>query len=313
MAETDPFSSEALASKESVEPEQGEQEAPVEQAEETTEASAEEKFLEDRFGGDPLKAAKSYMHLEDKLTEQGQELGQMRQAMERMAAVDEEPDFVYDDDDIAENPAQVAEDAWNAGDNRGVQKAWAEWKEVDPAGAAVWATNKQIQQMEQNISSRLQSSVEPLRQHTQQDNLNAAYAQLSNKYEDFNEFYNSGSYGEVLDGLPSQLRNATAEVLQNGDQTSIASALEYIYSSGKGRETPPAEDVTNQGGQQRQTAAVLDQERGRPSGGSGQPLSDAEARHAMIKGQVTATDEPSDEPMFVTAARHLRASRHLSY
>ena len=299
--EVEGFTNEALASKAGVEEPQGEQ-SQEPQAVEPVEVSESQKLIEDKFGGSPEKLADSYRHLQTKLTEMGQDNAEMRRLIEDRLPADDgyrEPD----DDEIYENPAAVAERAYAAGDQEGVRKAVLAWKEEDPFSASVWFNERRLAESNNSIRSMFEQRLAPTEQRNQGQVVQDAYTDLSGRYDDFDAFYRSDAYGEVLNLLPAELKNATLTVLQGGDKGSIVNALEYVYNAGKGRGWAPAENGST---------AVLGQELGVPSGSQPQ-ATETDNFHAQLKNQVLAKDGMPDEPSFVSVARQLRADRNLQY
>lgn len=152
------------------------------------------------------EAERAFGHLESKLGEQGTELGETRQRLERLEQGASQPQYDRDrldewlDENIVAVP-QLAEEARKRGDSALFDAAVDKWYEVAPRQAAAYERHIEQAEMRRELTAQTEAQVAaPMRVSEAQQ---TAVASLTSKFDDF---------AEVMGGMTDE---RIAEVLQD--------------------------------------------------------------------------------------------------
>lgn len=209
-----------------------------------------------KYGGDVGKALEAALHAQAKLGEQGQELGELRRAVQelydRPEPRQQTSPFVSEQvqEAIDDNPGRVAAWALQNNDQAVYEAAVREWYDQDPMSASRFeiAMNREMLRAEMQAESAATNSAV----QDQQRSLAVvnAHKALSQKYPDFQQTLESATADEVA-GINRNLLAAS----------SPEEALELVYrwvASGRGQQAATqAAQVAEQNRQTKKAAAVV--------------------------------------------------------
>lgn len=167
------------------------------------------------------------------INRQANELGELRartQYNENQSNLSDWDTILY------ENPAQAAQLALNAGDRRRYMAAREAWEEVAPGAAANFEQNITLKRELDDLKNQVYQSTEPLHQERELQQVANAYAQVKEKYPDFDDF--EDAMGQVLNTRPL-MKESLQSVLRNGSTEDQSAALEdlYLLTAGRKRDT----------------------------------------------------------------------------
>lgn len=170
-------------------------------------------------------ALKSYRELQGLQGRQAQEIGEIRQQLQDLAAVREQQPVSWDDYDAA-TAAQIA---FERGDTHRFQQAMTEWKDEDPFAAAVWVADQKRQAELTQLRQEYESRLVPVQQRNQQQMTADAYQAVAARIPDINQFG---------DGMLQAAETAPeiVAILQSGTQQDVERVFENLYWLAKGRQ-----------------------------------------------------------------------------
>ena len=174
------------------------------------------------------------------INRQANELGDLRS---RTQQIENQSNMSGWDEILYENPAQAAEMALNAGDRRRYMQAREAWEEVAPGAAANYERNITLQRQVDELQYQLQQGIAPLHQQQELNQVASAYAQVKQKYPNYDDF--EGEMGTILNTRPL-MKESLQSVLRNGSQEDQESALEDLYLLAAGRKRDTLGEAANE-------------------------------------------------------------------
>jgi hypothetical protein len=182
-----------------------------------------------------LEAA--HQSLEQKLGEQGNELGQYRQWYEQFQAAAQQQANTPPappQEAITENPAAVVQYALQTQNQALYEEALDEWFDLDPKAASRFDNARMLAhqqwQMEQQLQA-LQASQQPIQQQYQQiEQVNLA-RELQQRYPDFEQVMSSPVIETAVQSLP---QHVLAPLQGQGTREAWEGALNTLYWVAKG-------------------------------------------------------------------------------
>lgn len=208
------------------------------------------KYVE-RHGGIE-QALKVALEAQSVIGRQGQEMGELRRAVEELQARPRTPQSLPDMDQIQENPSQVAAWALQNEQEPVFEAAMAEWYEQDPRAAARFERVIEQEILKADITSSFQPVLEPAREQNQARQLVLAKRELSAQFADAESILESATEAE-LSGLDAKM------VGQLRDENPRA-ALEVVYrwvKSGRQAQEQHTSESRAQQAQEKREAAVV--------------------------------------------------------
>jgi hypothetical protein len=236
------------------------------------ELSDEERLLEEKFGGDPAKLAKSYRELERKLGEQGNELGKVReleaQLNELQAALRTGPQqqpqqqYAVDDEWVEEvamqNPAAYAQWAIQNAQPQVYNAVMDAWFEESPRQALELALELRLQHERQ----RVQAEIQPARQMAQnnqfQDAFQEAWTGLKGELSQHGVDLDAEGDAVVAEAQRQyeEGKHEFVAALQSADPSKIKGTLENLYILSRGRQAGTLTNATVESARQEAAKAA---------------------------------------------------------
>lgn len=194
------------------------------------------KELTEHFDGDTAKALRSAVEAQSLIGRQGQELGELRKAVEALQDHPQPQAFPGNlDEEIEENPDEVAKWALSQNQPGVYNAAMANWYEENPREASRFERALEMDLLRREMEDKLQPAIEPARQQTQARSMAQAQTELRATYPDLDSILESATEAEVS-GL-----DATA--IRQLQESNPKAALETIYrwvKAGRPAETAAA-------------------------------------------------------------------------
>jgi len=195
-----------------------------------------------KYGGDVSKALAGAVHLQRKSGEQSNEVGELRRMVDELSQLREgiqaqnqqQQQPVMDqatvdwfDEQAAMNPYGAAEYARQQGNELLLQRALANWKEIDPYQASVYTNSLQNQQMYAQFEERL-SKAQQLPVDT------TVHMALTNVRSRNPEFSNYDDAIEATMQKYPALQDALQSAASAGDTAKLEAAIETAYALAQG-------------------------------------------------------------------------------
>lgn len=212
------------------EAEEGAEEAEEEETEPELELDARSREylseLAQQFGGDPAKALRNALDAQGMIGRQSTELGDLRKAVEALQAnqgsAKAPVPFPGDlDEQIEENPGQVAQ--WALQENQpGIyEAAIRQWYEDDPRSAGRFERSLEMDYLRREMEESFKPVVGSVQQQTAARTMSQAQADLRVAYPDLDSVLESATEAEV--------QGLDASVIRQLQETNPKAALETIY------------------------------------------------------------------------------------
>lgn len=166
--------------------------------EQTSVEEQAEQLLAGKFKS-PEELEHAYTELQSRMGQQGSELGQLRETLEklnqRLEVPEQEPQFALDQptidwfDEQVERSPQAAATWAKENDTSGVlyQRALDYWKEDDPFAAATWVFNDRLEQQKKEFAEQLTQHTRPLVEQSRQQAIASAWNAAKHQLPDLDE------------------------------------------------------------------------------------------------------------------------------
>lgn len=183
--------------------------------------------LLDKYDGDITKALKAAVEAQSTIGSLGNELGQLRKAVEQLEKPETAPSPAapFLPQGVAEaieaNPSQVATWALQNDNKMAFEAAMTEWYDQDPREAGRFERTLERELLKQELTQQIQPEIESVRSQQQARQVADAHRELSQAYPDFTATLESATQDEVSGIDPNAL-----QALQ---QTNPKAALELVY------------------------------------------------------------------------------------
>ena len=262
-------------------PEEAPPSAPPEEAAPEA-ATPEERLYAGRFR-DPESMEAAYTALEARMGQQGNELGQLRQALQE--GVQQQQDLMAGEefdglaDDDAQQAAFYAAEHFGRGDPR-YERALSDWAIDDPLTATRFDTELRLLQERELIGQQFGSALGPLQQNHATQTMVSAFEDVKGGHPDFGDY--EQAMLEVAQSRPRVLAD-----LERGDPETIRQTIEDLYFIAKSRQSPaagmPAPAVSDG---QRIAATVASGTAGAGSATAPRPRTTKDAFYAMFDAEL---------------------------
>lgn len=217
-------------------PSQQPEEEPAEPqaSQDDADAAAIQRVME-KFQNDPQKLAQAYRELERFNGQRGNEIAELRKAIEGIDQKLDEPEY----DDLYDEPyvpssritelaeaGRFQEAAWLAaqsGDQFAYDKVMDDWADEAPRAANRFETQMMLDQQQRAYEQQFAQVQQPIQQQRTQDEFNRAFSELSQQYgQDFME--KASRFEEIAKGNPNLVAS-----LATGDYGVKKATLDTLY------------------------------------------------------------------------------------
>lgn len=190
--------------------------------------SEEERFIQERFAGDPAKLAQSYRELERKLGDQGNQLGtevaRLRQELESFQAPPQQaPSLDAFDQQVELDPQNAVIWALQSGQGQLADRAMRYWFDVDPMAASDFREEMRLQARMNEMQQRMMPVMAPAIAQSTNARFSQAWAQVETQYPEINNPGVAERMLEVGEANPRLLRG-----LQSSDPAEAATVIENL-------------------------------------------------------------------------------------
>lgn len=198
-------------------------------ARQETEVDPEVESYLARFGGDMEAAVKAAAHQTSLIGRQGSELGDLRRQVEELRQAQQQAQQPQQqqwmpsqlEDEIAENPAQIAMWAAENGQSAVYDAAMEEWFDRDPRGAARFERAIEMEMLKSEMQQQLAPVIRPVQEQVQARTIATAHRALREKYPDLDSTLESATEAD-LTGLDK-------DVVRHLQQSNPGAAVELVY------------------------------------------------------------------------------------
>lgn len=184
----------------------------------------------------PEELANAYQQLEQRLGEQGAELGQYRQLVEQAQQPQPEPP-PQTDDDLArfdtwaeENPVQAAQYALQTSPQL-YERVMDNWYDLDPKTASRFERGLENAAIQQQLQQTYGQPLQHVREQRQQEQILEAFAEVQTRYPDINDY--AQQLQQAFETYPHLL-----QPLQTGAPHDRVRAIEAAYLVARGLPQP---------------------------------------------------------------------------
>jgi hypothetical protein len=274
--------------------EEEEEEEEPEELDLSPEARSQLQELAKEYDGDVAKALGVALNAQGLIGRQGDELGQLRKAVEELREQVNQPpqtgmamppfDFA---ELVEERPHEAAAWAFSNGRMDLYDQAMETWYEENPRMAGRFERALEMHQLREEIGQEINPALSSSEEARQQRDLAQAQEQALGVYPDLVEVLNSATQ-EDLTGFPRE----AAEQLQQGDVVAKAEALKAMYLYVQGvrsvRGAPRKQKSTEAGRQKKRSATV--------ARASSQPAREGKSAKELLREQFSQPDPTSVLP-----------------
>jgi hypothetical protein len=171
------------------------------------------------------------------INRQANELGELRG---RQSQFEQQSSMSGWEEVLDENPAQAAELALNAGDQRRYMIAREAWEEISPGAPRNFEQNITLARELDQLKSQLQSTTAPLQARAEIEQVASAYAQVKETYPDYDD--HEDAMAQIMNTRPL-MKESLQSVLRNGSVEEQRAALEDLYTLATGRRRDTLKDA----------------------------------------------------------------------
>lgn len=215
---------------------------------EDTDGQPEPELILGKFKS-PEELAAAYQELESFKGRQSSEISELRQALEqRFTTLEQQahqpvtPQTPVTQDLIDANPGTATELAYQQGNQAALAAAFEAWELEQPARAAAWIAQKQIEQVNAQWAERynqLEQKIAPVEQRANTDALADGVGRLRQQYPDIGDFLQGDEFAQLADQIP-----LAKKALTEGRPDEVVSAIETVYLIHRGRASDNLKDTT---------------------------------------------------------------------